>query len=157
MNDPDFSNTMMLSTVGNDLRPSARVVLLKEVKDGGFIFYTNFKSQKGKQIIENPFVSLTFFWKDLERQIRIEGKAVVVSKSESDEYFSSRPFESQIGAWVSNQSEVVNSRAELDEKFIELCGDFADQQVKRPHYWGGFKVIPDRVEFWQGRPNRLND
>lgn len=155
--DPDFSNSMTLSTVGVDMRPSSRVVLLKEFGEEGFVFYTNFNSRKGTQISENPNVSLCFFWKDLERQVRIEGKVVKLSSNLADQYFSTRLFESQVGAWVSDQSEVIGSREELDARFSELCSVFSDQEIKRPDYWGGYCVVPVMIEFWQGRPNRVND
>lgn len=155
--DPDLCNAMLLSTVGLSNIPSARVVLLKEVLDENFIFYTNYKSRKGREITVNPNVSLTFFWASLERQVRIQGICEKTSPLAADEYFASRSFESQVGAWVSDQSEKLNSRKELDDRFNELSEEFSGQEVPRPDFWGGFKVKPFEIEFWQGRPNRLND
>lgn len=150
-------NAMHLSTVGEDYQPSSRIVLLKELDDKGFVFYTNYHGKKGRDLAVNPFASLTFFWVDLERQVRIEGKVTKVSAEESDEYFAVRPRGSQIGAWVSHQSEIIPSRDVLEQKQKEYEKQFADKKVPRPPHWGGYRLIPDCVEFWQGRPSRLHD
>ncbi|MFN4086262.1 MAG: pyridoxamine 5'-phosphate oxidase [Spirosomataceae bacterium] len=151
-------NAMVLST-WQDPYPEARVVLLKGLDELGFVFYTNYASHKGQQLIQHPVASLTFFWDVLERQIRIKGTVQKVSAEESDLYFSSRPRESQIGAWVSEQSQPISSRAELDQKAAQIAAQFADSTlpIPRPEHWGGFRVIPDQIEFWQGRPSRLHD
>lgn len=150
-------NAMHLSTVSAEGRPSSRIVLLKELDDEGFVFYTNYHGKKGRDLAVNPFASLTFFWVDLERQVRIEGKVAKVSGQESDKYFAVRPRGSQIGAWVSHQSEIIPSRDVLEQKQKEYEQNFADQEVPRPPHWGGYRLVPDRVEFWQGRPSRLHD
>lgn len=150
-------NAMHVSTVTTEGRPDGRIVLLKEVSNDGFVFYTNYESRKGRELTQHPFASLTFFYPELERQIRIEGQVVRVSAEESDTYFSSRPRGSQIGAWVSHQSNVIDSREVLESRQRDLEAQFADQPVQRPAHWGGFRVIPDAIEFWQGRPSRLHD
>ena len=150
-------NAMHLSTVSEEGRPSSRIVLLKELDDKGFVFYTNYHSKKGRDLAVNPFASLTFFWVDLERQVRIEGKVTKVSVQESDDYFAIRPRGSQIGSWVSHQSEIIPSRDVLEQKQREYEQQFVDRVVPRPPHWGGYRLIPDRVEFWQGRPGRLHD
>ena len=150
-------NAMHLSTVSADGRPDGRIVLLKDVSDDGFVFYTNYTSRKGRELIDNPFAALTFFYAELERQIRVEGRVEQVSTSESDAYFNSRPRGSQIGAWVSQQSSVIENRDVLEEYQAKVEARFADQPVPRPPHWGGFRVVPDTVEFWQGRPSRLHD
>lgn len=155
--DPNYSNAMVLSSVDRNNRPSARVVLLKESNDIGFVFYTNYQSRKGEDLSNNPNVSLTFFWQGLERQVRIEGVIEKTSSKDSEEYFASRPFESQVGAWASNQSEVVNGREILDARFEEMKEMFSESVVPKPENWGGYLVKPDSIEFWQGRPNRMND
>lgn len=150
-------NAMHLSTVSADGRPDGRIVLLKDVSDDGFVFYTNYTSRKGRELIDNPFAALTFFYAELERQIRVEGLVEQVSTSESDAYFNSRPRGSQIGAWVSQQSSVIENRDVLEEYQGKVEARFADQPVPRPPHWGGFRVVPDTIEFWQGRPSRLHD
>ncbi|GAB3560614.1 pyridoxamine 5'-phosphate oxidase [Spirosoma fluminis] len=150
-------NAMYVSTVGVNGRPDGRIVLLKGVSEAGFVFYTNYESRKGRELTDYPFATLTFFYPELERQIRIEGTVEKVSPAESDHYFNSRPRGSQIGAWVSHQSRVIDSREVLEKRQQELEAQFADQPVPRPPYWGGFRVVPDAVEFWQGRPSRLHD
>ncbi|PKL78404.1 MAG: pyridoxamine 5'-phosphate oxidase [Candidatus Melainabacteria bacterium HGW-Melainabacteria-1] len=150
-------NAMTLTTCGTDLRPSSRVVLLKGWDPQGFVFYSNYQSRKGRQIAENNQVSLLFFWPELERQIRIEGRAIRVSAAESDAYFGSRPLAARIGAHVSAQSEVLHSRAQLEALLSEAEARFANQDVPRPAHWGGYRVEPERIEFWQGRPSRLHD
>ena len=153
----DEVNAMTLATVNEAGMPTARIVLLKDYNESGFTFYTNYLSTKGKNIDHNPNVVLVFFWKELERQVRIEGVAEKVSPIISDEYFDSRPLESKIGAWASPQSKIIASRSELQNNFSKLENDFKDQPIKRPDHWGGYKVIPNKIEFWQGRPGRLHD
>ncbi len=150
-------NAMVLSTI-EDNKPSSRVVLLKGFDSEGFVFYTNYLSDKGIQMAETPFVSLNFFWDILERQVRVEGTVEKVSEKDSDEYYWSRPRGSQIGAWVSNQSSVVETREVLQEKLDYFEAKFKDMEViPRPPHWGGYLVRPEKIEFWQGRPNRLHD
>ncbi|TDE15690.1 pyridoxamine 5'-phosphate oxidase [Dyadobacter psychrotolerans] len=151
----DEPNAMLLSTL-HDTRPSARIVLLKDL-DHGFKFFTNYSSSKGKDIETNAQVALTFFWKELERQVRIEGVATKTSEAESDEYFASRPRGSQIGALVSAQSEVIENREILENKNRDLEAQFKGRIIPRPDHWGGYRIIPDYIEFWQGRPSRLHD
>jgi pyridoxamine 5'-phosphate oxidase len=149
-------NALLLSTVSSDGKPSARIVLLKGI-DTGFKFYTNYLSRKGTELVENPNACITFFWAELERQVRIEGKIEKVSSEESDEYFQSRPRGSQIGAWVSNQSMVISDREVLEEREKHLIEKFGDQPIPRPPHWGGYRLVPTYIEFWQGRPSRLHD
>ncbi|WP_179316873.1 pyridoxamine 5'-phosphate oxidase [Winogradskyella undariae] len=155
--DVEEANAMTVSTIGLDGYPKSRVVLLKKYTYEGFIFYTNYNSEKGKAIIENPNVCLSFFWPSAERQIIIKGKAEKISENLSDGYFESRPRGSQIGAIVSNQSDVVKDRAELENKLKVLETKFKGQEIERPKHWGGFIIKPVEIEFWQGRPNRLHD
>ncbi|WP_077919243.1 pyridoxamine 5'-phosphate oxidase [Spirosoma sp. 209] len=150
-------NAMHVSTITADGRPDGRIVLLKDISAGGFVFYTNYESRKGRDLTERPVAALTFFYPELERQIRIEGHVEKVSAAESDAYFASRPRGSQIGAWVSNQSSVITDRDTLEKRQQELEAQFAGQPIPRPPHWGGFRVIPDQIEFWQGRPSRLHD
>lgn len=150
-------NAMVVSTVSAQGRPSARMVLLKGVDARGFVFYTNYESRKGGDIEANPAVSLLFPWHDLQRQIRIDGVAARVSREESEAYFSARPRESQLGAWASPQSGEVTSRSELDRLFGEVERRFADGDVPLPPQWGGYRVTPELVEFWQGRKGRMHD
>lgn len=154
-NQKDF-NAMVLSTVGLNNRPSSRVVLLKGISKGGFEFYTNYQSHKGHDIDVNNSVSLVFYWPELERQVRVSGKAHKLSSEESDEYFASRPKGSQIGAWTSPQSQVVANREALEKRKEEFEKKFEDK-VERPENWGGYRVMPDSMEFWQGRNDRLHD
>lgn len=150
-------NAMVLSTI-EDNKPSSRVVLLKGFDSEGFVFYTNYLSDKGIQMAATPFVSLNFFWDILERQVRIEGTVEKVSENDSDEYYWSRPRGSQIGAWVSNQSSVVETREVLQEKLEFFEDKFKNTEIiPRPPHWGGYLVRPEKIEFWQGRPNRLHD
>lgn len=153
----DEPTAMTLSTVGEDARPSSRVVLLKGFDSGGFVFFTNYNSRKGRALAANPFAALNFFWPELERQINISGTVTRASAEESDEYFNSRPFLSRIGAWASNQSEEIASRAVIMARAAKLTAKYALGNVPRPPHWGGFRVVPDRIEFWQGRPSRLHD
>lgn len=150
-------NAMTLATSSSDGIPSARIVLLKGVDPRGFVFFTNYESFKGQQLLENPRACLVFFWKELERQVRITGVVEKVSARESDEYFDSRPEGSRIAAWASPQSQVIASREWLEEINKNLQKKFSESGVKRPAYWGGYRVMPIDIEFWQGRPNRLHD
>ena len=150
-------NAMTLATATLDGKPSARVVLLKGYDEKGFVFFTNYNSNKGKQIAENPFVCLVFFWKELERQVRIEGTISRVSAEESDAYFGSRPVGSRIGAWASPQSKVIPKRQVIEENVVELEKSFGGKEIDRPPFWGGYRVKPLVVEFWQGRSSRLHD
>lgn len=149
-------NAMSLSTVGLDGQPSNRIVYLKECMDEKFIFYTNYSSEKGIQISENPKVSILFFWPTLQRQIRIDGEARKVDEATSDAYYSTRPRGSQLGAWASYQSQELISRIELEERLIVLDKKYPND-VPRPPHWGGYEIWPQKVEFWQGRPSRLHD
>lgn len=151
------ANAMTLATASADAMPDARIVLLKGFDTRGFVFFTNYNSAKGEQLLENPRASLVFFWKELERQVRISGLVNLVSEKESDEYFNSRPVNSRIGAWTSPQSEVIADREWLDKKEKEIRAQFANSPIDRPSFWGGYRVTPTRIEFWQGRPSRLHD
>jgi pyridoxamine 5'-phosphate oxidase len=153
----DEVNAMTVATIGLDGFPKSRVVLLKKFNEEGFIFYTNYNSEKGKAILNNPNVCLSFFWHSMERQVIIKGIATKTSESISDNYFSSRPDGSKLGAIVSDQSEVIPSREYLDQKLKALETIYSDAPIVRPSNWGGFIVKPIEVEFWQGRPNRLHD
>jgi pyridoxamine 5'-phosphate oxidase len=150
-------NAMALATATLDGRPSARMVLIKGVDARGFVFYTNYESRKGHELAGNPYAALVFYWAELERQIRIEGHVERVSAAESDVYYHSRPFGSQIGAWASAQSEVLPNREVLEQRVNELAAQYAEGQVPRPPRWGGYRVVPYSIEFWQGRPSRLHD
>jgi pyridoxamine 5'-phosphate oxidase len=153
----DEVNAMTLATVDQHNRPSARIVLLKDFNSSGFVFYTNYESDKGKQIEQNPHACLVFFWKELERQVRIEGICEKLSSSESDAYFKSRPIGSRIGASASPQSRVIADRNILTEKVAALEKQFPTGEIPRPEHWGGFRLIPETIEFWQGRSSRLHD
>lgn len=150
-------NAMTLSTATVNGKPSARIVLLKGFNAGGFIFFTNYLSRKGKEIAKNPQGALTFFWGGLERQVRIEGTIEKVSKEDSEKYFHSRPKGSQVGAVVSPQSQEIESRDALEQKWNELEAEYADKEVPKPSYWGGYILNPQLIEFWQGRPSRMHD
>lgn len=150
-------NAMTLATASADGMPSARIVLLKGFDQTGFVFFTNYTSYKGAQLAENPRACLVFFWKELERQVRITGLVAPVAPQESDAYFSSRPEGSRIGAWASPQSQVIESRAWLDGVYKKFKEDMQGSEIKRPTHWGGYRVTPVVVEFWQGRPSRLHD
>ena len=149
-------NAFLFSTVSHENKPSTRVLLLKGL-DNGFTFFTNYLSRKGTELAENPNACLTFFWAELERQVRIEGLIEKISGEESDAYFHSRPRASQIGAWVSNQSMVIGQREILEEREKHLIEKFGDQPIPRPPHWGGYRLVPNYIEFWQGRPSRLHD
>jgi pyridoxamine 5'-phosphate oxidase len=153
----DEPNAMILATCGKDYRPSARIVLLKQYGNSGFTFFTNYKSQKGRNIAENPFASAVFSWLPLERQVRIEGIVKKVPELISDAYFKERPIESRISAWVSAQSSEIPSREYLEELQGKYKDQFNRKIIPRPSSWGGYRLIPDRFEFWQGRENRLHD
>jgi pyridoxamine 5'-phosphate oxidase len=153
----DEVNAMTLATASADGVPAARIVLLKGYDERGFVFFTNYDSFKGLQMAENPRACLVFFWKELERQVRITGLVEKVSAEESDIYFNSRPEGSRIGAWASPQSQVIESREWLEEREKALSKDFAGKPLKRPAHWGGYRVKPINIEFWQGRPSRLHD
>lgn len=153
----DEANAMTLSTIGLDNYPKSRVVLLKKYTYEGFIFFTNYNSEKGKAIQNNPKVCLSFFWHAAEKQIIIKGTAEKIAKNLSDGYFETRPRGSQLGAIVSNQSEIVKDRKELEDKLQALENECAGKEIERPKYWGGFIVKPVEMEFWQGRANRLHD
>jgi pyridoxamine 5'-phosphate oxidase len=150
-------NAMFLATATPDAYPSGRVVLLKEVDQRGFVFYTDYRSRKGSELADNPHASLCFFWAELERQVRIGGAVQRVSRAESDAYFQSRPLPSRIGAWTSRQSAVLSSREQLEQDLAANEARFADGPVPLPEHWGGFRVVPEEIEFWQGRPSRLHD
>lgn len=150
-------NAMTLATATKSGVPSARIVLLKGFSEKGFVFYTNYQSNKAKEIEENPVASLLFFWKELERQVRIDGRIEKVSGAESDAYFSSRPKASQTGAWASPQSQPIANRYVIEEKFLEYSEQFRNSQITRPPHWGGYRVVPEKIEFWQGRSSRLHD
>ena len=150
-------NAMTIASATPQGKPTARIVLLKGVSDRGFVFYTNYESQKGQQLIANPYAALVFLWDKLERQVRIEGKVEKVSTEESAEYFHSRPKASQLGAIASDQSRVIPNREILEQRLSELQEKYANKTVPLPEHWGGFRVVPNRIEFWQGRPSRLHD
>jgi len=153
----DEVNAMTLSTVSAEGRPSARIVLLKGYDDAGFVFYTNYESRKGRELHANPHASLLFFWKELERQVRLEGTCAKVAGAESDNYYASRPEGSRIGAWASPQSREIPSRESLEEAFRGWAERHREQPMDRPPHWGGYRLQPTAIEFWQGRPNRLHD
>src|SRR5437660_227381 len=150
-------NAMSLATATADGRPSVRIVLLKEFDHDGFVFFTNYQSEKGRQLEANPHAALAFYWIELDRQIRVSGTVEKTSHGESERYFHSRPPGSQLGAWASRQSEVLDARRVLDARMAEITERFADKPIPLPPHWGGFRLKPDTIEFWQGRPDRLHD
>jgi pyridoxamine 5'-phosphate oxidase len=150
-------NAMTVSSNDAEGQPDARVVLAREVNDEGIVFYTNYESAKGIQLASAPFASAVFAWLDLHRQVRVRGEIEVVSSEESDAYFASRPRESQIGAWASAQSQVITGREELEAAVVEMTQRFMGGDVPRPPHWGGLRIVPSTMEFWQGRPSRLHD
>lgn len=153
----DEANAMTVSTIGLDGFPKNRVVLLKKYTHEGFIFYTNYESEKGKAIARNPQVCISFFWPTMERQIIIKGTAEKIAENLSDGYFELRPVDSKLGAIVSDQSKVISSRKVLEEGFRKFQNEYKDKEIQRPKFWGGYLVKPVSIEFWQGRPNRLHD
>jgi pyridoxamine 5'-phosphate oxidase len=154
---PELPETMTVSTCGENGVVTSRVCLLKGFDEHGFVFFTNYSSRKGVQIAENPRVSLCFYWMVLDRQVRIEGAVVKTTEQESDAYFATRPRGSQIGAWASLQSAVIPGRGDLDRRFAELEAAYRERQIPRPPHWGGYRVIPLEIEFWQARADRLHD
>jgi pyridoxamine 5'-phosphate oxidase len=148
---------MTLATADHESRPSARMVLLKNYDEHGFVFYTNYNSRKARELEGNPYAALVFYWSQLDYQVRIEGKVLRVSSQDSDVYFQTRPRDSQIGALASPQSEVISSREELETRALELQAFHGNRRIKRPDHWGGYCLNPARVEFWKGRPSRLHD
>jgi pyridoxamine 5'-phosphate oxidase len=150
-------DAMTLATATPEGRPSARLVLLRGIDQRGFTFFTNYDSRKARELATNPWAALVLFWATLHRQVRVEGRVEVVSAAESDAYFQTRPRGSQLGAWASPQSEVIDGRGGLEQRVEELTRRFEGQPVPRPPRWGGYRVVPDTIEFWQGRENRLHD
>ena len=150
-------NAMTVATATPDGRPSARMLLIKGVDERGFVFYTNYESRKGQELAGNPYAALVFYWAELERQVRIVGMVERVAPGESDAYFHSRPLGSKLGAAASHQSQVLASRAELEQRIANLAAAHADHELPRPPHWGGLRVVPTTIEFWQGRPSRLHD
>lgn len=148
---------VIVGTVSSEGKPSTRTVLLKGLHDGKFVFYTNYESRKGRQLAQNPHISLSFVWHELERQVHVEGTATKVSSEESDEYFRKRPYKSRIGGRISPQSQPIKSRIQLMHAFVKEAARWIGKEVERPDNWGGYAVSPTRIEFWQGRPNRLHD
>ena len=150
-------NAMTLATASRDGVPSGRIVLLKGIDAGGFVFYTDYRSRKAAELAENPLAALVFLWKEIERQVRVTGAVSRVTTGESEAYYRSRPIGSRLGAWASHQSAVIASRDELEGRLRDVTARFADGDVPLPSHWGGFRVVPDEIEFWQGRPDRLHD
>jgi pyridoxamine 5'-phosphate oxidase len=148
---------MAIATVDENGHPSVRVVYMRDISEKGLVFYTNYNSNKGKNLSNNPFISVNFFWVELDRQIRFTGKVVKVSSKASDAYFAKRPRESQIGAWASKQSSILASREELTDHFKHFEEKYKGMDIPRPPHWGGFLIQPEEIEFWQGRPMRLHD
>ena len=155
--EPNDANAMALATAGADGQPHVRMVLLKAHGPDGFVFYTNEESAKGGQLGENPRAALLFHWKSLRRQVRIEGAVEPVSDAEADAYFATRSRDSQLGAWASDQSRPLESRALFEERYVDMKHRFEGQEVPRPPHWGGYRVAPERIEFWQDRPHRLHE
>jgi pyridoxamine 5'-phosphate oxidase len=150
-------NAMTIATIGQDGLPNARIVLLKDFDARGFVFFTNYRSQKGQELAANPQAAIVFLWAELERQVRIQGTVEKVSPTESDYYFHTRPLGSQLGAWASEQSDVIISRDILETKLKAIETQYENQDIPRPDHWGGYRVLPSTIEFWQGRKNRLHD
>ena len=150
-------NAMTLATVDEQHKPHARIVLLKGLDEQGFVFYTNYDSAKGHQLDACPHAAIVFFWQELERQVRIEGTVARVSEDESDAYFNSRPEGSKLGAWASPQSQMISDRSVLDTNYEAYKAQFANADIPRPKHWGGYRVIPEKIEFWQGRSSRMHD
>ena len=154
---PKLPNAMTLATATRDGKPSARVVLLKGFDQAGFVFFTNYESQKGRELDENPNASLVFYWAALDRQVRVEGRVRKTSHEESEAYFKTRPAESRLSAWASKQSSMVSSRRVLEDEMKRLAREYEGKEIPLPPYWGGFRLEPSVIEFWQNRPNRLHD
>lgn len=154
---PVDPNAMVVASVDDDGRPSARVVLLKDFDARGFVFFTNYESRKGRELLAHPYAALCFYWQPLEQQVRIEGRVEPVSQEEADAYFQSRARGSQIGAWASAQSRPLQAREDLEHRVEELERQYQGQPVPRPPHWSGFRVVPDRIEFWHARPSRLHE
>nr|WP_217440515.1 MULTISPECIES: pyridoxamine 5'-phosphate oxidase [unclassified Myxococcus] len=154
---PVDPNAVVVATVGADGRPSARVVLLKDFDSRGFVFFTNHESRKGRELLAHPFAALCFYWQPLEEQVRVEGRVEIVSDEEADAYFKSRARGSQVGAWASLQSQRLGSRDELETRVEDVEKRYAGAEVPRPPHWSGFRVVPDRIEFWHSRQSRLHD
>lgn len=152
-----LAEAMTLCTATTDGKPSARMILLKGVAESAFVFYTNYRSRKARELDANPFAALVFYWEPLERQVRVEGKVARISAEESDKYFQTRPRESQLGAIASPQSDVIESRELLEQEFEELEQKYSGRTIERPNHWGGYRLVPERIEFWKGRPGRLHD
>lgn len=150
-------HAFVVSTVGANGKPTGRVVLLRNATNYGFTFFTNYNSRKGQNIEANPYASATFFWQPLQRQVRIEGRIAKLSAEESDEYFNSRPRQSQIGAWASAQSAELESREALEQRYEQLVKEYEGKTIPRPPFWGGYSIMPTQIEFWQGRESRLHD
>jgi pyridoxamine 5'-phosphate oxidase len=150
-------NAMTLATATAEGRPSARMVLLKGIDAEGFVFFTSYESRKADELVANPWAALVFFWVEFHRQVRVEGSVARIAALESDAYFASRPPGSQLGAWASHQSQVIGGRAPLEARMRDLEATYAGREVPRPPYWGGYRLMPSAIEFWQGRPNRLHD
>jgi len=155
--DIDEVNAMTLATVSSEGIPAARIVLLKGYDKNGFVFFTNYDSKKGQDMLSHPLAALVFFWKELERQVRISGRVEKVSAEESDAYFQSRPEGSRLGAWASPQSKAINNRQVIEEQLVAYQQTYHLQPIPRPPHWGGYRVVPDTIEFWQGRSSRLHD
>ena len=154
---PILPNSMTLATATKDATPSSRVVLLKDFDERGFVFYTNYGSQKGRELDENPIAALSFYWAELTQQVRIVGAITRTTRAESETYFHTRPIDSQLGAWASSQSEVISNREVLERRMEELTREYEGKTIPLPPYWGGFRLAPVMFEFWQGRPSRLHD
>jgi pyridoxamine 5'-phosphate oxidase len=154
---PILPNAMTLATATRGGVPSARVVLMKDFDDDGFVFYTNYVSRKSRELDENPVAALSFYWAELERQVRITGRVTKTAREESEVYFRTRPRDSQLGAWASEQSAVISSREILEENMERLVKQYEGREVPLPSYWGGYRLVPDIIEFWQGRASRLHD
>jgi pyridoxamine 5'-phosphate oxidase len=155
--DSRLPDAMTLATATEDGRPSARMVLLKQADEQGFVFYTNYRSKKARELEENPYAALVLYWVQLDRQVRVEGRIERVSAVESDEYFATRPRDSQLGALASPQSEVIESREVLEKRYAELEQAYRERPIERPEYWGGYRLKPELIEFWQNREGRLHD